>query len=194
MSTGYLERIGTYGVLSVFSVLAIYPVLSILFLALHRKTDLVTGFAFPTRLDLSSFKAAWTEGRFGTGFKSSFIVAAAVTAVYAVLSIGTGYAFGTMRFFGDRIVFPIVLLGIISLAGVDMWAIRRFGLRQHRKIQVPCPCVHQANGNPPFNPPVESDQNIELLDRISVAIHRAQQVGELLTCGDGTGRQLDGLL
>jgi len=113
VSTGYLERIGTYGVLSVFSVLAIYPVLSILFLALHRKTDLVTGFAFPTRLDLSSFKAAWTEGRFGTGFKSSFIVAAAVTAVYAVLSIGTGYAFGTMRFLGDRIVFPIILLGII---------------------------------------------------------------------------------
>jgi raffinose/stachyose/melibiose transport system permease protein len=113
MSTGYLERIGAYSVLTVFSILAIYPVLSILFLALHRKTDLVTGFAFPTRLDLSSFKAAWTEGRFGTGFKSSFVVAATVTVVSAVLSIGTGYAFGTMRFLGDRIVFPIILLGII---------------------------------------------------------------------------------
>jgi raffinose/stachyose/melibiose transport system permease protein len=113
VTAGYFERIGAYGVLALFSVLAIYPVLSILFLALHRKTDLVTGFAFPTRLDLSSFKAAWTEGRFGTGFKSSFIVAAAVTAVSAVLSIGTGYAFGTMRFIGDRIVFPIILLGII---------------------------------------------------------------------------------
>jgi raffinose/stachyose/melibiose transport system permease protein len=113
VTAGYFERIGAYGVLALFSVLAIYPVLSILFLALHRKTDLVTGFAFPTRLDLSSFKAAWTEGRFGTGFKSSFIVAAAVTAVSAVLSIGTGYEFGTMRFIGDRIVFPIILLGII---------------------------------------------------------------------------------
>ena len=30
-----------------------------------------------------------------------------------MLSIGTGYAFGTMRFAGDRIVFPIILLGII---------------------------------------------------------------------------------
>src|SRR5205085_1659218 len=27
--------------------------------------------------------------------------------------IGTGYAFGTMRFLGDRIVFPVILLGII---------------------------------------------------------------------------------
>jgi raffinose/stachyose/melibiose transport system permease protein len=113
VTAGYFERIGAYGVLALFSVLAISPTLSILFLALHRKTDLVTGFAFPTRLDLSSFKAAWTEGRFGTGFKSSFIVAAAVTLVSAVLSIGTGYAFGTMRFIGDRFVFPIILLGII---------------------------------------------------------------------------------
>jgi raffinose/stachyose/melibiose transport system permease protein len=100
-------------VLCTFSVLALYPVLSILFLALHRKTDLVSGFAFPTRIDLSSFEAAWTEGNFATGFKSSFVVAATVTVVSAVLSIGTGYAFGTMRFAGDRIVFPIILLGII---------------------------------------------------------------------------------
>jgi raffinose/stachyose/melibiose transport system permease protein len=100
-------------VLCTFSLLALYPVLSILFLALHRKTDLVSGFAFPTRIDLSSFEAAWTEGNFSTGFKSSFIVAATVTVVSAVLSIGTGYAFGTMRFVGDRIVFPIILLGII---------------------------------------------------------------------------------
>ena len=113
MTAGRLDRLGTYLVLCTFALIAIYPVLSILFLALHRKTDLVSGFAFPTRIDLSSFEAAWTEGNFATGFKSSFIVAAAVTAVSAVLSIGTGYAFGTMRFAGDRIVFPIILLGII---------------------------------------------------------------------------------
>ena len=64
-------------------------------------------------IELSSFEAAWTEGHFATGFKSSFIVAATVTVVSAVLSVGTGYAFGTMRFAGDRIVFPIILLGII---------------------------------------------------------------------------------
>jgi raffinose/stachyose/melibiose transport system permease protein len=113
MTAGRLERMGSYFVLSIFAVLAIYPVLSILFLALHEKSDLVSGFAFPTSINLSSFEAAWTDGNFATGFKSSFIVAAAVTAVSAVLSIGTGYAFGTMRFTGDRILFPIILLGII---------------------------------------------------------------------------------
>ncbi|MFN8222976.1 MAG: carbohydrate ABC transporter permease [Gaiellales bacterium] len=113
MTAGRLERYGSYLVLSAFAVIAIYPVLSIIFLALHKKTDLVTGFAFPTHPDLSSFQAAWTEGRFTTGFKSSFVVAASVTVLSAVLSIGTGYAFGTMRFTGDRVLFPIFLLGII---------------------------------------------------------------------------------
>jgi raffinose/stachyose/melibiose transport system permease protein len=113
MSASRYERVATYGILALFSIAAIYPVLSIFLLALHKKTDLVTGFAIPTHIDLSSFKAAWTEGNFATGFKASFIVAATVTAASAVLSIGTGYAFGTMRFVGDRIVFPIILLGII---------------------------------------------------------------------------------
>jgi raffinose/stachyose/melibiose transport system permease protein len=88
-------------------------VVSILFLALHTKSDLVTGFAWPTDPKLNSFRAAWTEGDFSTGLKSSFIVAATVTAVSAVLSLGTGYAFGTMRFRGDRWLFGLFLLGII---------------------------------------------------------------------------------
>jgi raffinose/stachyose/melibiose transport system permease protein len=107
------ERIVTYTVLVVFAVGAIYPVLSILFLALHTKSDLVTGFAWPTDPKFASFRAAWTDGNFGTGLKSSFIVAATVTVVSGILSLGTGYAFGTMRFRGDRWMFGVFLLGII---------------------------------------------------------------------------------
>jgi len=107
------ERVVTYTVLVAFAIGAIYPVLSILSLALHTKSDLVTGFAWPTDPKLNSFRAAWTEGDFGTGLKNSFIVAAAVTGVSAVLSLGTGYAFGTMRFRGDRWLFGVFLLGII---------------------------------------------------------------------------------
>ncbi|MDX6593219.1 MAG: raffinose/stachyose/melibiose transport system permease protein [Gaiellales bacterium] len=107
------EQALTYTVLIVFAVGAIYPALSILFLGLHTKDDLVTGFAWPTDPKLDSFRAAWDEGGFATGFKSSFIVAAAVTLVSAVLSLGTGYAFGTMRFRGDRWIFALFLMGII---------------------------------------------------------------------------------
>ena len=107
------ERTTTYFVLAMFSIAVIYPILSILFLALHRKEDLVTGFALPNSIDLHSFSVAWDLGDFSTGFKSSFIVAATVTILSAILSIGTGYAFGTMSFRGDRWVFSLLLLGII---------------------------------------------------------------------------------
>ena len=43
--TARLDRYTTYFVLIGFSLLAIYPMLSILFLAFHRKSDLVTGFS-----------------------------------------------------------------------------------------------------------------------------------------------------
>jgi raffinose/stachyose/melibiose transport system permease protein len=119
MRTSRFERITTYGVLFAFTIMVVYPLLSILFLAVHRKTDLVTGFAFPWHPDLGSFAAAWTQDDgsggpgFATLFKNSFLVAGAVTVISAILSVGTGYAFGTMRFRGDRVVFSIVLLGII---------------------------------------------------------------------------------
>ena len=119
MKSSPYERVVTYSVLIAFTLMVLYPMLSILFLALHEKTDLVTGFAFPLHPNLNSFEAAWTQdgGAGGPGFSrlfaNSFIVAGVVTVVSAVLSIGTGYAFGTMRFRGERIIFSIVLLGII---------------------------------------------------------------------------------
>ena len=119
MKSSPYERVVTYSVLIAFTLMVLYPMLSILFLALHEKTDLVTGFAFPLHPNLNSFEAAWTQdgGAGGPGFSrlfaNSFIVAGVVTVVSAILSIGTGYAFGTMRFRGDRIVFSIILLGII---------------------------------------------------------------------------------
>ena len=113
MRASTFERTTTYVILTLFSLAVLYPILSIIFLALHRKEDLVTGFAIPHRFDLHSFSVAWNLGDFATGYKSSFIVAVTVTAVSAVLSVGTGYAFGTMSFRGDRFVFALLLLGII---------------------------------------------------------------------------------
>ena len=113
MRASTFERTTTYAVLAAFTIAVIYPILSIVFLALHRKEDLVTGFALPNSFDLHSFSVAWNLGDFATGFKSSFIVAATVTIVSAILSVGTGYAFGTMSFRGDRWVFSLLLLGII---------------------------------------------------------------------------------
>jgi raffinose/stachyose/melibiose transport system permease protein len=102
-----------YAVLGFFSVLAIYPVIGIVLLAFHTKSDHVTGFSLPTTLSFATFEKAWTEGNFASGLWSSFVVAFVVTVVSVALSVGTGYAFGTMRFPGDSIVFGLILLGLI---------------------------------------------------------------------------------
>jgi raffinose/stachyose/melibiose transport system permease protein len=108
-----LERTGSYAMILLFSAGAVYPLLSILFLSLHRQSDLVTGFALPHSLNFSSFRSAWTEGSFTTGYKSSAIVAVAVTLASAACSILAGYALGTMRFAGQTLFFGLMVVGIV---------------------------------------------------------------------------------
>jgi raffinose/stachyose/melibiose transport system permease protein len=111
--TTRLDRATTYIVLTAFSVLAIYPLLSIVLLAFHKKTDNVTGFSLPSTLSLHTFTAAWSEGNFAKGMWGSFLVAATVTLVSAFLSLLTGYALGTMRFRGSGVAFNLIVLGLI---------------------------------------------------------------------------------
>jgi raffinose/stachyose/melibiose transport system permease protein len=107
------EQLLSYAVLGVFSVLAFYPILSIVLLAMHQRSDLVTGFSLPDSLDFSTFSAAWEEGALGTGLRNSLIVAAAVSIVSAILSTLAGYAFGAMRFRGADLLFYLLLVGLI---------------------------------------------------------------------------------
>jgi len=87
--------------------------LSILLLAFHRKSDLVTGFSIPDHLSFDTFSRAWSEGGFDHGLVNSFIVAASVALVTAVLATPAGYAFGTMRFRGSSALFYLLLIGLI---------------------------------------------------------------------------------
>jgi raffinose/stachyose/melibiose transport system permease protein len=113
MSATRREQLLSYAVLGVFCVIAIYPILSILLLALHERSDLVQGFSIPDSLNLSTFGDAWELGGFDRGLINSFIVAATVSIVTAVLSTLAGYAFGAMRFRGSDVLFYLLLIGLI---------------------------------------------------------------------------------
>ena len=63
MTAARREQLLSYAVLGVFAIVAIYPILSIVLLALHKRSDLVTGFSIPDSLDFGTFKTAWTGGR-----------------------------------------------------------------------------------------------------------------------------------
>ena len=113
MTASRREQVLSYAVLAAFAVLALYPILSIILLALHRRSDLVTGFAIPDHLSFDTFREAWNLGGFSSGLRNSLIVAAAVALVTAVLSTLAGYAFGTMRFRGSNALFYLLLIGLI---------------------------------------------------------------------------------
>jgi raffinose/stachyose/melibiose transport system permease protein len=107
------ERIATYAVLAVFSIAMVAPVLGLVLVALHGPGDVVSGLGIPSSLHFDNFTHAWSVGHFGTYLRSSVIVSLAVVALSTVLSILSGYAFGTMRFPGANALFYLLLLGLI---------------------------------------------------------------------------------
>nr|WP_201761365.1 carbohydrate ABC transporter permease [Nonomuraea sp. K271] len=92
--------------MSAFAAFALFPIVTILSAALGpADTGGTSGFG--------NFAAAWEIGHFGTYLRSSLLVSGFVVIVSVVLSIMSGYAFGTMRFRGQSALFYLFLLGIM---------------------------------------------------------------------------------
>ncbi len=106
------ERVVTYTILGVFTVIALVPVWEIVAIALSSSTAVTSGVPFPDGLHLHNFVDAWTGGHFGIYLRSSVIVAVVVVVVSGALSILAAYAFGTMRFPGSEVLFYLFLLGL----------------------------------------------------------------------------------
>ncbi len=108
-----LERSLTHVVLIVFSIVAVYPVVSILLLALSDRTDLVTGFTIPADPTLDNFIQAWSEGGLAQGLLNSTVVTLIVVGVSVVLSVLAGYGLGALRFPGSSVLFFVLIAGLI---------------------------------------------------------------------------------
>ena len=61
----------------------------------------------------------------GLYFRSSAIIAVSTVVFSTVLSILGGYAFGTMRFRGSKVLFYTFLLGRIRIASTAIYSIDR---------------------------------------------------------------------
>ncbi|WP_214415438.1 carbohydrate ABC transporter permease [Sphaerisporangium fuscum] len=101
------ERAANYTVLIVFAAFALFPIVSILSAALGPD-DAQGGSA-----GLANFARAWEIGRFGSYLRTSLAISAFVVVLAVVLSVMSGYAFGTMRFRGQGVLFNLLLLGIM---------------------------------------------------------------------------------
>lgn len=111
MKTSALERSVNYIVLIAFAIFAIGPILTILKTALGPENP--DAAANGTTFHFENFANAWTEGGLGGHLVTSVLVSTIVVVVAVLFSIMSGYAFGTMRFRGEQVLFYVFLLGIM---------------------------------------------------------------------------------
>jgi raffinose/stachyose/melibiose transport system permease protein len=104
----------TYALLTVALVIALVPFVILILAAFKSDAEIARGvFVLPESWSLENFSRAWNQANFGIYFRSSVFVAVVVVSVSVLLSILTGYAFGTMRFPGSRVLFVLFLLGLM---------------------------------------------------------------------------------
>jgi raffinose/stachyose/melibiose transport system permease protein len=106
------EQALAYSVLGAFSLLAILPIVGIIFTSLQDREALAPFGTF-RGIHPGNFVDAWNEANFGRYLLSSTIVTVSVVSVATVLSILSGYAFGLMRFRGSEWLFYLFLLGLM---------------------------------------------------------------------------------
>ena len=104
------EKLSGYVVLTLVALCVLFPVAWILGVALSPN---VSGTLDTGDLRWGNFAAAWEEGGFGTYLMSSVIITVSVVCVATVLAVMSGYAFGVLGVPGQKLLFPLVLLGIM---------------------------------------------------------------------------------
>ncbi len=112
MTASRREQTFTYGVLILFALIALAPLVGILITAVQDR-DAAGTFGSWQGFHPGNFVTAFKAGNFGTYLKSSVIVTVVVVAAASVLSILSGYAFGLMRFRGSTVLFYVFLLGLM---------------------------------------------------------------------------------
>lgn len=104
----------TYGILTLFLLVVFLPILGIVLSAFKTNVEVIQGpFALPKEWLFDNFVNAWNAGRFSAYFRSSVIVVIPVVVISVLLSTLTGYAFGTLLFPGQRLLFYAILIGFM---------------------------------------------------------------------------------
>jgi len=104
------ERTLNHAVLAFVTVLVIFPVIWFVFAALSPETS---GRIDLTRLTWSNFVTAWQIGSFGPAMLASAVITVGAVAGQTLLAILSGYAFGVLGVVGQKVIFPVILLGLM---------------------------------------------------------------------------------
>ena len=96
-----------------FATITVLPILGIVLLSLQPEQAQLSGFELPDRLHYENYARAFDAAHFASYLQSSLIVSVAVVVGTVIVSTLSGYAFGTMRFAGENVLFYLLLAGLV---------------------------------------------------------------------------------
>jgi raffinose/stachyose/melibiose transport system permease protein len=106
----YIERATNHAVLVFISVLVIFPVA---WFALAALSPNKSGSIDLAQLDWGNFSSAWQLGNFGPAMVASAVITLGAVAGQTVLALLSGFGFGVLGVVGEKVIFPIILLGLM---------------------------------------------------------------------------------
>lgn len=111
-----LETVFSYAILALFSLAVVLPVGWLLLAATSPKANAGVDLG---NIRLANFADAWVQADFTTHLLNSLLICVGAVLITSTVSILAGYGLTILAMPGSRIVFPIILAGImIPLEGI----------------------------------------------------------------------------
>ena len=105
---------GKHAVLIAASVIALFPLVLIISTALKTSDDVMLNpFGLFSSFSSENLDTAWNVGGFSQYIVNSLLLAVPSTLMVVILSTAGGYAFARLPFPGRKIVFNLVILGLL---------------------------------------------------------------------------------
>jgi len=113
-----LSQVLVYAVLIALLLFAVIPLVLAWFTAFKTSQEILHNpYGPPIPPHLDNLINAWTQGRFSIYFNNSFIISFADVILMLVVAPLAGYAFGRMRFPGQRVLLGVFLIGLTIPVG-----------------------------------------------------------------------------
>lgn len=104
------ETVLNYIVLLLFTAVVLTPIIWTVLAAVSADP---TGNATWSDLRWGNFAEAFTQGDLGRALLASTVITAGAVVAQVLLALGSGYAFGVLDVVGSKVLFPLILLGLM---------------------------------------------------------------------------------
>jgi ABC-type glycerol-3-phosphate transport system permease component len=109
-----LPQSAKYATLILFAVIALAPIILVVFTSLKNTRDLaMSPLGVPLTPRWENYAQAWTVGRFGKYFLNSVIVSVPIVVLGVAASCLAGYGFARFKVPGGNAIFYLFLLGLM---------------------------------------------------------------------------------